>query len=396
MPRLSRISVQNYRCLRRVDYEPREMNVLFGPNGVGKTTFLDALWFVRDCAILGTEESASMRHHGIGALTDNAEPGDEQIRITIETESALYQLTFGFSAGRIEPFVGERLFSKSRQFNVIQRLVGSMQAIFWHEQLAQEVTIKLREPERLSLNNYLMFADVGIEATDIDLLLRSLHLYASRSVNLFQLRRFGSEASVHTYPWDRWQNLWSALRNLHDKRAFDDRFNTIIDFMRKAFPGTFKDLTFEQIGADRVGGSFVVRGHAVPIQASGVSDGHLQMLGLLTCLFGDTANRSSLLLFDEPETSLHPHAIAVFAEAAIRATARARTASIHRHAFARSHQSIRRGGCRGRRPRARTLFRLAAGIRDECDSRFGRAIRLGFALHGRAGRESKWGRGRGR
>ena len=138
---------------------------------------------------------------------------------------------------------------------------------------------------------------------------------------------------MHTYPWDRWQNLWSALRNLHDRRAQDDRFDTIIRYMRRAFPDSFKDLIFEQIGPDRVGGSFIERGRRQPIQASGVSDGHLQLLGLLTCLFGDTADRSSLLLFDEPETSLHPHAIAVFAEAAIEATAMPETASVCRNSF---------------------------------------------------------------
>jgi predicted ATPase len=335
MPQLLRLVVRNYRCLRSVDYDARALNILFGPNGVGKTTFLDALWFIRDCAIRGTEESASTRHHGIGALADNAEPGDEQIGIKIETAAAAYEITFGFSAGRIEPFVGELLASKLRQINLIQRAVGSAQASFYHEQMAQEVPIKLRDPEKLALNNYLLFTDGGGEANEIDSLLRSLHLYASRAVNLFQLRRFGSEASMHTYPWDRWQNLWSALRNLNDRRAHDDRFDIIIKYMRKAFPNSFKDLTFEQIGPDRVGGSFIERGRRQPIQASGVSDGHLQMLGLLVCLFGDTADRSSLLLFDEPETSLHPHAIAVFAEAAIEATA-----TRQRQVFVATHSPV--------------------------------------------------------
>ena len=48
--------------------------------------------------------------------------------------------------------------------------------------------------------------------------------------------------------------------------------------------------------------------------ASGVSDGHLQMLLLLTALFSE-GERPAVLLFDEPEVSLHPWALGVFAEA---------------------------------------------------------------------------------
>jgi predicted ATPase len=315
MAELLRLVVHNYRCLRDVDFSARSINVLFGPNGVGKSTFLDALWFIRDCAMRGTAEAASSRHHGIGALADNTEPGDDRIEIGIETRTATYRVSFGYSSGRIEPFVGERLVSKDRQIDLVNRLVGSDQAAFYHEQFQQMVTLKLRDPEKLAFSNFLLFYQPEEEAIELDALLKSLHLYSSRAINLFQLRRLGSESSVHTYPWDRWQNLWSALRNLNDRRAVDDRFETIIRYMRQAFPQSFKDLVLEPLGADRVGGSFVEHGRRQPIQASGVSDGHLQLLGLLTALFGDMRDRSSLLLFDEPETSLHPHALAVFAQA---------------------------------------------------------------------------------
>jgi predicted ATPase len=311
--------VHNYRCLRDVDFRTTGINVVFGPNGVGKTTFLDALWFVKECASRGTAEAASSRHHGIGALTDNAEPG-ERIDIEIETGAAVYRVSYGYSSGRIEPFVGERFFSKSRGIELVNRAVGSDQAAFYHENLRQVLSLKLRDPEKLALSNFLLFSDPKEEAIELDSLLKSLHFYSSRAVNLHQLRRLGSESGVHTYPFDRWQNLWSALRNLNDRRALDNRFETIISYMRKAFPHSFKDLVFEPLGSDRVGGSFVEEGRLRPIQASGVSDGDLQLLGLLTALFGDTHERSSLLLFDEPETSLHPHALAVFAEAVYEAT----------------------------------------------------------------------------
>jgi len=108
-----------------------------------------------------------------------------------------------------------------------------------------------------------------------------------------------------------------------------------MEFMRRAFPDSFKELVFEQIGADRVSASFVETGRHQPIQASGVSDGHLQLLGLLTALFGDSTRRFNLLMFDEPETSLHPHAISVFTEAVKRAVA-----DFNRQVFISTHSPV--------------------------------------------------------
>ncbi len=312
---LERLIIHNYRCLRDIDVKVSSINVLFGPNGVGKTTFLDALSFIRECVSRGAAEAAADRHHGIGLLTDHLEPGDERIHIGIGVASADYAVTFGYSSGRIESFVGERLVSRSRELALINRIVGSDQATFYHEQLRRTYTIDLPDPERLALSTFLLYSIADIEATEVNALLKSLHFYSSRSVNLYQLRKTGSESSVHTYPFERWQNLWSALRNLQGRRAVDSRYDTIIGYMRAAFPDSFRDIVLEALGPERVGASFVEAGRRAPIQASGVSDGHLQLLGLLTALFGDTPHRPSVLIFDEPETSLHPHAIAIFAQA---------------------------------------------------------------------------------
>ncbi|MDB9311757.1 AAA family ATPase [Spirulina sp. CS-785/01] len=65
---LTTITTQNYRCLAALSVHTQPLNVLFGPNGVGKSTFLDTLWFLRDCAIRGVESASSDRDHGIGLL----------------------------------------------------------------------------------------------------------------------------------------------------------------------------------------------------------------------------------------------------------------------------------------------------------------------------------------
>jgi len=315
---ITRITIENYRTLANVAIDTRALNVIFGPNGAGKSSFLDTIWFLRDCAIRGVEEASSDRSHGIGMLWDGADQA-AKITITIATERLSYSILLGFSSGRIEPFVGEHLQSLTTNQTLIRRVIGSDKADFYHSGMGEPVSVALREPVKLSLARYLDFEDRSSEALELDRLLRFVHFYHARNADLYRLRKFGSDSDRHTWLWERGQNLWSALRNLRDRSSLDDRYSTIMGYMRQAFP-EFSDLLIEQTGPNTVYGSFIERGLRSPIRASGVSDGHLQMLIHLTALFGEGRDRPSLISLDEPETSLHPHAIAVLARAVEAAT----------------------------------------------------------------------------
>ena len=86
-----------------------------------------------------------------------------------------------------------------------------------------------------------------------------------------------------------------------------------MNFMAEAFP-IFDGIVLEQTGPTSVYASFQEKQRRREILASGVSDGHLQLLLLLTALFSE-GNREAVLLFDEPEVSMHPWALTVFAKA---------------------------------------------------------------------------------
>ncbi len=308
------LQVKNFRSLADVHISAKSINVLFGPNGSGKSTFLDTIWFVRDCAIRGVDQASSDRSHGIGALWDNAVDG-ENIVIEIETELAIYKITFGYSSGRIEPFVGETLYSKEKEILFIDRKIGSDKVKFFHTKMNQYMDVTLREPEKLAFTRYLDLEEWSpTEAFELDKLLHYIYFYSAREADLYILRKRGSESTHHVRLWERGQNLWSVLRNVHDRSSVDDRYSTIINFMRRAFPD-FQNLLLEQTGPNSVYGNFIENNRREPIQASGVSDGHLQMLIHLTALFSEGMTRPSMILFDEPETSLHPYALAVLAEA---------------------------------------------------------------------------------
>ena len=312
MSRLTRMSVRNYRALADVKLELRPINVVFGPNGAGKSTLLESLYFFRDCAIRGVEVASSEREHGIGILWDGALE-DERISVEFANDVVSYALSFSLSAGRLDPFPGERLVSATREVPLIARRPGSDKAALYHAQVEQAPQISLREPDKLSLSLYLNFNDRDEEAADLEQLLHLVRLYNSRSFHLRPLKRRGSESSHQVRLWDFGNNAWSVLRNLQDKRNVDDRYDTIMRYMAEAFPA-FDGIVVEQTGPTSVYASFQEKGRRQPIFASGTSDGHVQLLLLLIALFSE-GQRDSVLLFDEPEVSLHPWALVVFARA---------------------------------------------------------------------------------
>jgi predicted ATPase len=311
--RLAQLKVTNYRSLAELSLDIGSVNVFFGPNGSGKSTLLDTIWFFRDCAIRGVELASSDRSHGIGILWDGADES-ERIAIALATEEVEYALQFGLSSGRIEPFAGERLHSLLNDMPLITRTVGADKANLFHSTLGQAVPVTLREPEKLSLGLYLDFNQGDRASADLDRLLHFVRFYSSRSFFLHRLKLKGSESSHETRLWERADNAFSVLRNLHDRKNMDERYDTIMRFMTESFP-SFDGLLLEQTGPTTVYASFREKGRRKEIHASGVSDGRLQMLLLLTALFSEGAARQAVLLFDEPEVSLHPWALAVFAKA---------------------------------------------------------------------------------
>ena len=310
---LTDFHISNYKSLADVALVLSPVNVFFGPNGAGKSSILDALWFMRGCATQGVEETSAERDQGLGLLYAGAAPG-ANISLAISTWAASYEIVLGLQSGRINPMPGELLISESRGLELISRKVGSDKVEFHSTTMGRPTPVPfLREPEKISLPRFLDYDPASTEANDINNTLRYTCFYHSRSFKLYQLRKFGSE-SGHEYTLrNLGDNLWSVLRNLQGRRAVDDRYDTIIKFMVRSFPG-FRDLVLDAPGPAVVYGSFAEAGLPEPIRAAGVSDGHLQMLLVLTALFSE-GQRPGLLLFDEPDLSLHPWALAVLAEA---------------------------------------------------------------------------------
>jgi predicted ATPase len=318
--RFQRLRVTNFRALAEVDVKLEPVNVVFGPCGVGKSSLLDIPWFVRDCLLNGVDRAAAGRDHGIGMLWDGADPS-ATIAIELASDELVYALELGLSGGRIDARPGERLAmvegpapNAAASRMLLERAMGADMSRFLVGEALDTAPFPLREPEMPSLTRYV---DVA-QRSDVERffeLLRAIHSYSSRAFHLHPLKRRGSETSSSTSLEPFARNLWSVLRNLKDRRGRDPRYDTICDFMRQAFPDGFQDLEFEQTAPTAVYASMREHGRRQAIHASGISDGHLQMLIVLTAVFGGDVDHSRLLVFDEPEISLHPWPLAVMAHA---------------------------------------------------------------------------------
>lgn len=312
------VSVKNFRSISQLDsLKLSPINVFFGPNGSGKSTLLDTLWFLRDCAIHGATVAASNRSHGIGLVWDGAAP-HAPVEIELKTGTVEYRVSLVMDDGQAEIIPGESLRRSDLSHGdpaccPIFRKPRSETVQMYNGAVKQTLTVPLREPDRLSVGLYLDFNASDKASGDLDYALRNLRQYSSRSFFFYAIKSKGCEMQPGVRLADRAENLWSVLRILNDRRDFDDRFETIMRFMKRAFPG-FQALSIEQTGPNSVSAQFQEAFRTSPMWVSGMSDGHLQMLILLTAIFAE-GRHATLVMFDEPDLSLNPWALQVLSEA---------------------------------------------------------------------------------
>ena len=80
---IEHLTLRNWRNFKTADVDLLPRVFLIGPNGSGKTNFLDALRFLRDIAHAGLQAAVAARSGGVHALRNLAAPPDADIEIAI-------------------------------------------------------------------------------------------------------------------------------------------------------------------------------------------------------------------------------------------------------------------------------------------------------------------------
>jgi predicted ATPase len=302
MDRFESISIRGFRRLWQIDLEMRDLVVIIGANGSGKTSFLDVLSTLSASAN-GKLLEALQRKGGLNQILTRGRSAQLEIEISmkiprnqplkydlilspkgISYEVSKETLTQQRNLTSPEPFKYIQSYGSSVQY--FQDGSGLLSPTWEHDNLEtslSQVPKMYREPETLRKS------------------MASCTYYGPLDVSEKSPIRLPQAMRPAKLPGVSGEDLVSCLYDLRESDP--DRFEVIEDILSTAFPD-FERLNFPPVAAGTIAMTWKDKNFSQPIYTHELSEGTLRFLWLVTLL--QSQNLSTITLIDEPEVSLHP------------------------------------------------------------------------------------------
>jgi predicted ATPase len=319
IPWINRVRLTDYKSIASCDVSLGPLTVLIGPNGTGKSNFLDALSFVSD-ALTTTPAQAIEARGGLSEILRRVPESTDSFRIDLEVtvpwgaspEQWAHGI-YGFRIARKEQR-GRRPFEVAHEecdltwaasppegFRVEAGAVSD--SLMFHRS-GQAI-----EPDRL----YLPLAGARPSLAPLFRALRGMEFYNFESQSLRQLQP-QSEGAPLGRGGEHLGDVLGAIAEEHPdiKERIDSYLGAVAPWLAsvdRRFEGNY--VTVEVRNRTGPGGSSVVFG------PESVSEGTIRATAVLAALFQPTAldGRTSLVGIEEPEAALHPAAAGVLFDA---------------------------------------------------------------------------------
>lgn len=276
---LTHISIKGFRRLRDISIAMKPLTVLIGANGVGKSTFLDALQLLSVSADGRLSDFISYSG-GLSAMISGV---DTVGTLEISASLAPQQRRYGFT-------LVTRGFGYAIQ----------------HEFLDSD-DISPRENDAKGHETHLS-ALRDSDSRDIKRAL-SADFYYARNFNLTGRADQPQQLSPALSPGFSGENLLSSLYNIREHHP--DVFEDLLFALTTVFP-SFKKLSLPLVANGTVGLQWFENELAGALSAKQVSEGTLRFLWILTALHSPDEN--AMILIDEPESSVHPELMRIMVE----------------------------------------------------------------------------------
>jgi predicted ATPase len=293
MAQIERLTIKGFKSIKSLEnFELRSLNVLIGPNGVGKSNFIGALRFLSEVA--GDNFSGYVQKQGKApALFHGGLKKTQQLAFEVYAKPSRgyqngYLVSFDASNDNRLIFAEESTWIKGSMTSGTTRVLGRNH----EEALIRVNTEKVSKYVRSIMQSWRQyhFHDTSELAA-----VKKPH---SRKDTL----RLKSDAG----------NLAAYLAMLRESAAA--HYSQIVETIRLVAP-FFGDFVKRSDESDTIELEWTQRGDPdTPYGASALSDGTLRFICLTTLLLQPYYKLPDTVLIDEPELGLHPYAIDVLAD----------------------------------------------------------------------------------
>lgn len=307
MPGVQRITIRGFKSIRELEgLDLRPLNVLMGPNGGGKSNFIELFRMLENVS-RGHLQSFTASHDGPNGLLYR---GKEKQSVSIEV-----RLSFG-----------------ALSYNCMlvpsgNNLVFQDEVIFEDISHSQPMAIDHARPAMLKQPTVRVYTKSSHSESELSCSdvrdTNDLLVAAREALGGFRLFRFHdtlqTARTCDKFPLHNHKHLELDGKNLlstlgYFSVVYPAQYRKIISTTRAACP-FFGDFVFQQTSAD----DFEVRWHRMEdhgtlLSFRSLSSGTVRFIALATLLLQPSELQPQVILLDEPELGLHPRALTLLGE----------------------------------------------------------------------------------
>ena len=284
--KLNKIIIKGFKSIRELELELRPLNVLIGPNGVGKSNFISIFRLLNEM-VEGNFQNTIARGGGAGTFLHFGKKITERIEVELRFGKNGYYCVWA-------PAADDSLFFENEK------------GLFWGKAVSRYPNPlgTGHKESNLSLNN----SDINQYVFPA---LQSWKVYHFHDTSDTAKVKSIGDINDTSYLRSDASNLAAFLYSLK-YGLFISYYEAIRDQVRQVAP-FFDDFILrpDPVNKHKIRLEWSEKGSDYPFMAYHLSDGTLRFMCLATLLL--QPNPPSTILIDEPELGLHPYAITVLA-----------------------------------------------------------------------------------
>ncbi len=319
--------VEHYKSLNDITLDfADDVTVIVGPNGVGKSNFVDALQFLRDAAGENLERAIAQRE-GISRLlqTYKTKPYQIAMRCDLDNDGS-YAMKLKADGTAGYAVVNEERTSPVEQPHTVNALLSARRSIedlsypphaeaFSRNANGDVISIEFKQKQSIPNDELALGKSMlGQRGQLGGRLLRELQNWSPFTISPDLMRKpLGHSKETSLLPTG--ENWATVIKDLKKRPSGRETLTRIYDAMQAVAPN-FQEVTVQSVGSYLVPRFlFKIKGISKPVGYDPVqlSDGTLRLFGMLLAAY-QPRPADGLIIIEEPEQTIYPGALTLLAD----------------------------------------------------------------------------------